>query len=147
MGWGDVLGGVGDFFGAKAGEEAAKDAAKMEQTMTREQVKRMEEQNIRDLSQLDVLQYAGGFAGDSVTNQIYKREFERLQQEEVDWLKLVGQSRYDAQKATAKAYKFGQYAAIGKVVGGAAGISLPSSTGGGGGGSGVTYGDFSGWSG
>lgn len=119
MGWGDVLGGVGDYFGAKAGEKAAKDAAKMEQEMTREQVARLQTDQVSARSQLDVLQFAGGFSGESVSNQIYAREFERLQQEEVDWLKLVGQSRYDARKAEAKAYKFQQYAAVGRVVGGA----------------------------
>lgn len=118
MGWGDVLGGIGDFLGAKEGEKAAKKSARMERKMTEEEVKRLEVDQARDRSYLDVLQYGGGFAGDSVSNRLYAEEFERLQTEEVEWLKLVGQSRYDAAKATQKAYKYSGYSALARTIGG-----------------------------
>ncbi len=123
MGWGDVLGGIGDYFGAKEGEKAAKKAARMEKKMTEEEVKRLEVSQEGERSYLDVLQYGSGFSGQSVSQNLYREEFERLQQEEVDWLKLVGQSRYDAQKAQQKAYKYQGYAAIGRTVGGAVDVA------------------------
>lgn len=107
-----VAKGVSDFVGAKAGEGAAKDAAKMEQLMTEESVRRLETDQLRDKSMLDVLQHGGGFSAKSVSNQLYTQEFLRLQQEEVDWLKLVGQSRYQARKAEAKAYKYQGYGSL-----------------------------------
>jgi len=105
MGWGDVLGGVGDFLGAKEGEKAAKKAARMERKMTEEEVQRLETSQATERSYLDVLQYGSGFSGQSISQQLYREEFERLQQEEVDWLKLVGQSKYDAAKATQTLWK------------------------------------------
>lgn len=125
MGWGDVLGGIGDFLGAKEGEKASKKAARMEKQMTEEQVQRLETDQARERSMLDVLQYGGGFSGESVSNQLYREEFQRLQTEEVEWLKLVGQSKYEARKAEQKAYKFAGYAAIGKTIGSALGAPLP----------------------
>lgn len=116
MGWGlaalAVGKGISGFLSAKAGEGASKDAAKMEQLMTEESVRRLETDQLRDKSMLDVLQHGGGFSGKSVSNQLYTQEFLRLQQEEVDWLKLVGQSRYDARKAEAKAYKYQGYGSL-----------------------------------
>ena len=120
MGWGSVLGGIGDFLGAKEGEKAAKKSARMERKMTEEEVKRLEVDQKRERSMLDVLQYGGGFSGESVSNELYRQEFSRLQQEEVEWLKLVGQSRYEARKAEQKAYKYAGYSALGRTVGGIA---------------------------
>jgi len=74
--------------------------------MTEEEVQRLETSQATERSYLDVLQYGSGFSGQSISQQLYREEFERLQQEEVDWLKLVGQSKYDAAKATQKAYKY-----------------------------------------
>jgi hypothetical protein len=124
MGWGDVLGGIGDFLGAKEGEKAAKKAARMERKMTEEEVRRLEYDQASARSMVDVIIGGTGFTKDSVSHQLYREEFERLQKEEVDWLKLVGQSRYDARKAEQKAYKYQGYASLARVVG--TSIYLPS---------------------
>lgn len=91
--------------GASKAARAAKKAARLERQMTGVQVKRLEYDQARDLSKVDVLQSAGGFHQTSNTQTTYRDEFQRLQREEVDWLKLVGASRYNQQMAQADMYK------------------------------------------
>jgi type II secretory pathway component PulF len=105
--------------GSKKSAQAAKKAARMEKLMTAEQVKRLRVDQARDRSQVDVLQAASGFSDKSVTSQAYRSEFERLQQEEVKWLKLVGASRYNQQQSRAEAYKM---EGIGRAFGDLAGM-------------------------
>jgi hypothetical protein len=122
MGWGSIASGIGGFFAADKAQDAAEESALMVQKMNREQERRLSENQAIDRSALDVLQYSGGFSGDSVSNQIYRRQFERLQKDELDWLKLVGQSRYDAAQAEVDMYGMQKLGSALTVLGGAAGL-------------------------
>lgn len=110
---------VSGLMGSKKASQAAKKAARLERVMTAEQVKRLRVDQARDRSQVELLQASGGFHQGSVSSKAYKSEFERLQQEEIKWLELVGASRYNQQKSRADAYRM---EGIGRAFGDAAAI-------------------------
>ncbi len=95
---------VSGLMGSRKASRAANKAARLERVMTGEEVKRLRVDQVRGMSQVSLLQASSGFADTSVSAQAYKTEFGRLQQEEVDWLKLVGSSRYNQQKSRADAF-------------------------------------------
>lgn len=113
-----VAGLVSGLMGSSKAADAAKDAKRLEKKMTREQMERLGRDQERDRSMVDVLQAASGFSAESVSSQAYRQEFVRLQGEEMEWLKLVGASRYNQQAAKQDAYKFqGIAGAFGDVAG------------------------------
>jgi hypothetical protein len=101
---------VAGLMGSSKAEKAAKKAAKLEKKMTGEQLDRLEDTQAKDWSKTRALIAAGGFDQDSVTQVAYKDEFQRLQTQETEWLKLVGASRYNQQMDRADAYKYQGYA-------------------------------------
>ena len=105
-----IIGVGASLYGSSKAADAADDAARVERKMTMEQTNRLSGQQARDKSKAEVLVNAGGFSAASTTNEIYMREFERLQDEEMDWLQLVGASRYNAKKDQADAIRLGGYA-------------------------------------
>jgi hypothetical protein len=101
---------VSGMIGSSKAEKAAKKAAKLEKKMTGEQLDRLEDTQAKDWSKTRALIAAGGFDQDSVTQVAYKDEFQRLQTQETEWLKLVGASKYNQQRDRADAYQMEGYA-------------------------------------
>ena len=109
---------VSGLLGSGKAADAAKKAKRLEKKMTREELKRQGVEQERDLSYVDTLQAASGFSAESVSSQTYRQEFTRLQREEVEWLKLVGASRYNQQQARQDAYRYqGIAGAFGDIAG------------------------------
>jgi hypothetical protein len=97
-------------YGSSKAQKAAKKAARFEKKMTKEELGRLYRQNAKDEASVIARQNASGFSPTGGTQQAYMEEFKRLQGEVVEWLKLVGASRYNAQRDKADAIEYAGYA-------------------------------------